>query len=613
MAGQDLARLAQHAADETWLPAYDAFAARLEDAANPTVFLSAVHPDVGVREAAEACEQRWNSFFSALSQNPALYRAASVAPARDDIDRELLERIQDEARDAGVALPPAQRLRAKALSDEVAQLGQQFERNVREAKVELALDEAELEGVPASVWQSAPRNAAGQRLLGLAYPIYMPVMQTALRTSTRENFWRAKQNEGGQANLELLSRITRLRHEWATLMQHPSYAHARLHRRMARQPQTAQAFLDDVQQAVAQREQRELQELREAKAAHLGQPVDQTRLNRWDVAFYQERVRQARYQVDQEALRVHFPPQESLAFALRLIERLMDVRYERVHNMPTWHPEVQTYAVRDARSAQHLGLLHVDLYPREGKYGHAAVWPLRHSSTHSGRPSEAALVVNFDRHGLTLDELETLLHELGHAVHGNLSRTRWSQQAGTSVLQDFVEAPSQMLEDWVYDPQALALFAEVCPACRPMPRALIEKARRARHFGVGIEHARQRLYAAYDLQLHGTAVQDPLALWAAMEAATPLGHVQGTLFPAGFGHTATHYGAGYYGYLWSLVVAADLRTAFGGQRLDANVGRRYRDTVLAKGSQKPPQELVRAFLGREFNARAFDQELRRED
>ena len=225
---------------------------------------------------------------------------------------------------------------------------------------------------------------------------------------------------------------------------------------------------------------------------------------------------------------------------------------------------------------------------------------------------QAALVANLDRKGLTLRELETLLHEMGHAVHNNLSATRNMQQSDNYVQWDFVEAPSQMLEDWVYDKRVLKLFAEVCAACPPVPDEMIDKARVARDFGKGGRVACQLLLASYDLALYTSEAPEPMALWDEMEGATPLGRFAGTRFPAGFAHIAGGgYAAGYYGYLWSLVVALDLRTAFGDDRLDPVVGARYRDTVLAQGRQRPPRQLVRDFLGRETNSKAFFDDLAR--
>lgn len=606
-----LASIERRPADGGWLAAYDRFVARVEDRANPLTFLSAVHPDKPMRDASEACELRWNDFYSSLGQNERLYRAVKALRGADEVDRQLLKKLREEFEDAGVGLPPAQRARAKQLNDRIAELGQAFDRNIRDAQVQLAFSEAELAGVPATVWQKAPRDADGRVLLGLSYPEYVPVVTYADNPATRERLWRAKQNEGGEANLKLLAEIVQLRKDYASLFGAASWAEFVLRRRMAETPQRAQAFLDEVQGAVQARERRELDELRDAKAAHLGRPSAATDFRRWDLPYYTERVRKARYAVDQEAFRPYFPPQESLAFALRLIERLMGVRYERVPGATAWHPEVQVHVVRDAATRRPLGTLYIDLYPREGKYNHAAVWALRGSSSLQQRSTQAALVVNFDRQGLTLDELETLLHELGHAVHTNLSATRHAQHSGTSVLRDFVEAPSQMLEDWVYDPAVLTLFGEVCPRCQPVPAVMLAQADRARHYGKGVQASRQQLYASYDLALYGPTPSDPMALWARMEAATPLGHVPGTMFPAGFSHIAGGYSAGYYGYLWSLVVATDLRTAFVDRRLDAATGRRYREAVLAQGSQRPPQQLVRDFLGRDVSARAFFEELKR--
>ena len=197
-------------------------------------------------------------------------------------------------------------------------------------------------------------------------------------------------------------------------------------------------------------------------------------------------------------------------------------------------------------------------------------------------------------------------------LHNNLSATRYTQQSDNYVQWDFGEAPSQMLEDWVYDKQVLKLFAEVCAACPPVPDEMIDKARVARDFGKGIRFGYQLLLSSYDLALYTREAPEPLALWNEMEGATPLGGFAGTRLPAGFAHIASGgYPAGYYGYLWSLVVALDLRTAFGTDRLDPAVGARYRQTVLARGRERPPGELVRDFLGRETSSKAFFDDLAR--
>lgn len=590
--------------DGRWIAASDDLNAYVEDVSGPIFVLENVHPDKAMRDAAQACSLRWQDFSSTLGQNERLYRAARKVKPRDAIDREYLRVAIDGFEDAGVGLPRAKRTHAKQINDRIGDLEQQFNRTIRDDKTKIAFTSDELAGVPEGVWKDAPRDAEGRVLLGLDYPIYFPVMEQAEKAATRERMWRARSVLGGDTNLKLLGEIVRLRHEYAQLFGFKSYADFTLRRRMAQSMTNVQRFLDEVKAVLTERELHDIEELREAKSKHLGQPSQTSRIERWDVAFYTERLRRERYSVDQEAFRTHFPPQESLQFVMKVAEQLLGVRYTPVP-ATLWHPEVQAYAVSDAATGRPLASLYVDLYPRDGKYKHAAVISFRNSATRLNRPAQAALVVNLDRKGLTLDELETLLHEMGHALHNNLSATRYMSQGGTSVLRDFVEAPSQMLQDWTYDKRVLRQFAQVCPACKPVPEALIEKADIARHYAKGISQGRQHFYASFDLALHASEVSDPLALWSRMEAATPLGHVEGSKGPAAFTHAAGGYAAGYYGYLWSLVVAVDLRTAFKADPLDPAVGARYRERVIGQGGQRPPSELVRDFLGRESDSKAF--------
>lgn len=610
-AKQELSSLERRKVDAGWLAAYDAMNAHQEDVQGPTEFVLNVHPDKAVRDAAQACSLRWADYNSSLGQNEKIYRGLKGAPAADAIDRELVRVALGAFEDSGVALPPAQRKRAKQILDKLNELDQQFAKTIRDAGVKLAFSEAELKGVPEGVWKDKPKDDQGRYVLGVDYPSYGPVMETAESGATRERMWRAKTNEGGAGNLKLLAEIAQLRKEYAGLFGFTNYVDFNLRRQMAKDSATAWRFLDEVKGVVAEGERADLAELRRAKAEHLSTSVDGTVVNRWDASFYAERIRKQRYSVDQEAFRQYFPPAESLAFAQHVIEKMMGVRYTEVKNPGLWHPEVKAFSVSDVASGKPIATLYVDLYPREGKYNHAAVWPLRSSSTLLNRTPTAALVVNFDRKGLTLSEVETLLHELGHAVHNNLSHTRYASQGGTAVMHDFVEAPSQMLEDWVYDKNVLKLMAQACPSCKPVPDELVDKAQAAKDFAKGTQYGRQHLYASYDLALHGKDVPDPLALWAKMEGETPLGHVPGTMFPAGFAHIAGGYGAGYYGYLWSLVVAMDLRTAFAADKLSAETGRRYREAILSHGGERPAPELVRDFLGRDSNARAFFDYLRK--
>jgi thimet oligopeptidase len=273
-----------------------------------------------------------------------------------------------------------------------------------------------------------------------------------------------------------------------------------------------------------------------------------------------------------------------------------------------WHPDVRYFDVTDAKSGAFLSSFYLDLYPREGKYNHAAAFPVRGVSTLAKRTPQSVLVTNFNRQGLDHNEMETLLHEFGHVLHGILSKTDYNSHAGTSTRRDFVEAPSQMFEEWVRREQPLSLFAKVCPECPRLGLDDIARLEAARRYGQGIRYGRQWLLAAYDMSL-STDPKPSLEVWTRMERATPLGHVEGTMLPAAFSHIAAHYAAGYYGYMWSEVMALDMLSVFSKDMLDPKVGRRYRDTILAQGGQVEPADMVRRFLGREPSSEAFFAEI----
>ena len=455
---------------------------RYEDTLGPLQLLGAVHPDKGVRDAADACDLRYQTFANAFQQNARVHALLGQVKPADAIDAQFLRDRLDAFEDSGVALSRGKQARAKALGEQITRLSQLFDRRIRDDKTRVAFTAEELDGVPAEALKDRQRDAQGRYLFGLDYPSYDAIIDNARRGDTRERMWRAFQGLGGEANLKTLRTLGQLRREYARLFGFESYADFAMRRRMAHDAATAQAFLGTVKDAVAQREVADLALLRDAKARDLKQPIDATTLARWDATYYTLSERRNRFQLDTEEFRTYFPPQASLDFVFSVATRLFGLQFEP-RQQALWHPEAQAYEVRDIASQQVLGSLFVDLYPREGKYNHAAVWGFRNPSTLAQRKPAAGLVVNFNRQGLNIDELETLLHEFGHALHGLLSNTRYASNGGTNVQLDFVEAPSQMLEEWVYDARVLALFKDVCPELQ---------ARARRPGGTRLEGARLR-------------------------------------------------------------------------------------------------------------------------
>jgi thimet oligopeptidase len=227
----------------------------------------------------------------------------------------------------------------------------------------------------------------------------------------------------------------------------------------------------------------------------------------------------------------------------------------------------------------------------------------------AGRTPISVLVCNFDRNGLTHNELETLFHEFGHVMHGVLSRTEYVTHAGTSVDRDFVEAPSQMYEEWARRIESLRTLQQIASETPAIDAAIVDRLGASRRFGRGINYARQHLYATFDMSLASTEPGKALDTWKEMEGRTPMGYVDDTAFPGTFGHIAGDYAAGYYGYMWSEVLALDMLSAFGDDIMNEEVGHRFRDEILSRGGEQPARVMVRNFLGRDVNSEAFFREI----
>ncbi|MGZ5660188.1 MAG: M3 family metallopeptidase, partial [Usitatibacter sp.] len=540
-------------------------------------------------------------------QNEALFARVSAAKPANAHQAKLKKDLVEGFEDSGVALAPGERARAKAIFEKIEELRQSFDRNIRDDPTRVTFTPAEMEGMPEAYLKARTRDATGNYVLGLDYPSYFPFMQGARNEEARRRYYMAKLNEGGEQNLDTLYEIFKLRQELAALYGLPSYAHYALRRRMVQTPEVVTRFLSDVKSAVGELEKKEVEELRARKAKDLGTPLADTKIDRWDIPYYSEKVRRERFDIDQEKLRKYFPTDKAVDYTLLVSQRLYGVKFREV-KVPAWHEDVRYFDVLDAKTGRFLSGFYLDLFPREGKFKHAAAFPIRGASRLERRTPLAALVTNFNREGLDHDELQTLMHEFGHVLHNVLSRVDYDPQAGTSVKGDFVEAPSQMFEEWARREQPLALFREVCPGCPQLTHDEIGRLEAARRYGQGIRYARQWLYASFDMAL-ATDPRPPLAVWKELEAATPLGFVEGTSFPSSFSHIANQYGAGYYGYMWSEVLALDMLTPFKPDMLDPKVGRRYLDTILAQGGQVEEMEMVRRFLGRKPSSDAFFAEI----
>lgn len=589
---------------ERVLDVWDDAAIVMEEAFGPISLLNSVHPGKDVRDAADVALVQESSFLTEVFQNEAFYERVRRVVPKSIAARELQKHLIEAFEDSGVSLPPEKRQRFREISERLTELGQEFARNVRENDTRLRFTPEECRGLPQSWLDRIPRDDHGHYVVGFDYPDYVPFLMNAHDAAARERYWRENTLRGTPRNLEVLDEIVALRKETADLYEVPSFAHYVTKRRMVESPETVSRFLEDVRSVVTEAELRDLSALAELKAELTGVPVEQAVIHRWDVAYYRERLRERRFAIDQEALRKYFPSAPTVAWMLDISERLYGVRFVRAE-VPVWHEEVIYLDVLDASTEAFIGGIYLDLYPRDGKYKHAAAWPVRGNSRRAGRKPISVLVTNFDRQGLTHDEVETLLHEFGHVLHGVLSDTHYLTHSGTSVERDFVEAPSQMYEEWAGRMESLSLLRGHCPDCPAVDESLVERLNAARKFGAGIDYGRQLLYASFDMALSSEKPGRALDVWREMEGATPMGYVEGTQFPGTFEHIASGYAAGYYGYMWAKVIALDLVSAFGADLMNREAGRRFREMILSRGSEEPARDLVERFLGRPVASDAF--------
>jgi thimet oligopeptidase len=503
----------------------------------------------------------------------------------------------------------ATRARVRELNEELVRIGQEFQRNIRDDVRHVEVPPDALAGLPEDYVRAHPPKG-GAVTITTDYPDYVPFMTYARSSAAREALWKVYRQRAHPKNLEVLDRMLARRAELAALLGYPSWAAYVTEDKMIGSAQAAGEFIEKIAGAAEARARRDYETLLARKRKD---DPSAERVDAWDSEQLKERVRAEQLGFDSQSVRPYFELRRVQEGIFDVTGRMFGVEYRSARDAPVWHSDVTAWEVIERGKV--IGRFFLDLFPREGKYKHAAQFTLA-SGVRGGALPEAALVCNFPKPGaepalLEHSEVVTWFHEFGHLLHHIFAgQTRWAGVSGVRTEWDFVEAPSQMLEEWCWDAEVLGRFARHHQSGEALPAQVIARMRAADEFGKGLRVRQQTFYAATSLRFHDRDPRglDTTALAAQLqERYTPFRHVPGTYFHESFGHLEG-YSAIYYTYLWSLVIAKDLFGVFCREGLlDRQPAARYRRSILEPGGSQPAGELVRRFLGREASFDAFAQ------
>ena len=578
-----------------------------------------------VREAATDALKKFSEWSVGLEYREDVFAAIKAfADTKPKLAADEAKLLQDTLRDyrrAGLALPKMERDEVERLRKELSGLTTDYESNINKARGPLKFTKAELAGVPEDFLAQEGIKTGDDEYTVMANITfhYLMVLENAQRETTRKKFENIHDNLAKESNAPLLKQILELRSKIAGKLGYATWADYQIEPKMAKSAATATKFLEDLKTGLQPKLDAEMALFRNLKAKETGDANAQIYL--WDWRYYANELKKEKYNVDAEQLRDFFPLDRSLNGMFAIYQKIFGVKFERIEPPAKWVDDLQLWAVSDAKSGEPLGLFYLDLFPRDGKYNHFACFGVvegkRLGDGRYQRPT-VAMVCNFPppQPGkpslMAHEEVVTLFHEFGHVMHSMLTRARFARFSGSNVEGDFVEAPSQMLENWAWDKTVLDTFAaDYRDVNKKIPGEILAKLREADLATKGTFYRRQLCFGLLDLALHtqvraGSGV-DPIELSNKILSETLLPVPEGSSFVTYFGHLM-HYDAGYYGYAWADAISADMASVFEyspGGYFDVNTGLKLRNEIYAVGDSRDPTVSIGKFLGRPQSNQPF--------
>ena len=575
--------------------------------------IAEANPDAAIRETGDTCQQKASDMMTRVSLSRPVYDRLSAIDSTkiDDRSAYLLQRTLNEYRRSGIDKDEATREKVRSLNADLAALSTEFSKNLREIQGKIKVTPADLTGLPDDYIAAHPPGDDGMVTITTDYPDIFPVFTYSPNETLRKNLATVASNRAWPENVAALRGLLEKRYELATTLGYDNWAAYITEDKMTGSPQVAADFLDEVEGAARNAAEVEYDRL---LAKQQETDPDATAVNDWSRSYLAEQIRQSDYQLDSQEVRKYFAFDDVRQGIFALVQDLFDVEIRPWEGAPVWDESVSAHEMY--KDGKLVGRFFLDMHPRDGKFKHAAAFPIRFGPTSDGVPV-GALLCNFPAGGhatglMEHAQVETFLHEFGHLIHLMFSgQPDYSGLAMQNVEWDFIEAPSQMLENWVWDYDTLARFAKDADG-NTIPKELVDKMVAARDFGIGVGTLRQLLYANVSLDYYNRPPSevDFDQIWNDnQEKLSPFETLPDTHPYANFGHL-DGYSAIYYTYQWSLAIATDMFSEFEANGLrDKATAARYRDNVLAPGSSMPAARLVHNFLGRDWTPDAYEEHL----
>ncbi len=570
--------------------------------------IKAVHPDADIRDAATQCSQKASEFYTRVGLSRGYYDQLSAIDTSElsESEQYMLKRSLENFKRAGVDRSEDVRKKITALQKEITEIGNEFSKNIREDVRFVMASAEQLTGLPEDYLANHPVNEQGLIKITTDYPDIQPVMTYGENDELRHKLRIASRDRGYPINEKVLKKLITKRHALAKLLNYDNHAALSMSAKMINNPGNANAFLSRVGGALKAPVEKELAVLLKRL-----QQIDPnaTQVQVWQANYLMNLIRQEDYAVDSKEVRQYFQYDKVRAGIFGLTQDLFGVQI-RPWKTETWHEDVESYEILE--NGKLLGRFYMDNHPRDNKYKHAAHWTLRTGIKDKQIPM-SGLAQNFPKGLMEHSQVETFLHEFGHLLHNMFSgNQKWYGISGMTMERDFVEAPSQMLEEWIWDYDTLKTFASNEKG-ETIPKSLVEKMNRARDFGQATGTATQIFYANLALNYYN---QDPAkidlneTMLRLQKQYAPHPYVEGTHFYTNFGHL-NGYSSDYYTYQWSLAIATDLFSRFEQEGIrNKAVAAEYRNKVLGAAGSKPAAEFVADFLNREFTPDAYINELK---